>query len=394
MDGRHRHRACRAPPRPLLAFTTIRTSTGVDCFERGWRSSGPALRQSRRCVQDDAQGWSAGCTSLRSFNAGPGSPESPTAAPRCASARRRSRRARPSPAWPAGRATPSAGGWRSACARCRPGSSSSGFRPASASRRTRPDAIDCRSAPCGHARTHSQCRCRVLAASRGASLAGAGRREDADHHVAQHHLAAVHPRAGVGPELVAVRAVRIGEDVDRARGRPSSVRSSGWTRACSTRPRSLAPRTVFQRCFGHLLTLRIQQRKGAAMTCSLSASRTGRAALARNDVAVCGPGREAAGAGKVPTMVTPCFSSACRAAGRSSAATTTHHDASDADGGGRGEGRTWVFVSFLGPEGGRLASRSATLGGHPGGCRRAGLRRREWWSGRGDPGGVEPLQAG
>lgn len=46
----------------------------------------------------------------------------------------------------------------------------------------------------------------------------AARRENAHHDVAQHHLAAVDPGPCVGPELVAVGAVRVGKDVNRPGG--------------------------------------------------------------------------------------------------------------------------------------------------------------------------------
>ncbi len=64
---------------------------------------------------------------------------------------------------------------------------------------------------------------RVLVAEQRGRLAGAGRRQDADHDVPQLHLAGIDPRPGIGPQLVAVRAVRVGEDVDRSRRVGASV---------------------------------------------------------------------------------------------------------------------------------------------------------------------------
>ena len=53
------------------------------------------------------------------------------------------------------------------------------------------------------------------------SLAGTGRRQDADNDVAQLNLPGGHPRPRLGPQLVAVGAVGIGEDIDHTRAVPT-----------------------------------------------------------------------------------------------------------------------------------------------------------------------------
>lgn len=176
--------------------------------------------------------------------------------------------------------------------------------------------------------------------------------------MAQHHLAAVHPRAGVGPELVAVRAVRIGEDVDRAGGvlLPVFDPVAGLELAPRARGHGTA-HGFLQRCFGHLLTLRIQQR---ARDDVLAVGRHEQGERPLADVA--GPGREAArrgeGADDGDALLLERLQGG-RAFRRGD--DDLGHDASDADGGGRGEGKDMGFqFHFLGPEGGRLASRSAS----------------------------------
>ena len=59
-----------------------------------------------------------------------------------------------------------------------------------------------------------ECHRRVPGAKKSRGLPRAGWREDADHHVTQLQLASVDPWWCISPELVAVRAVWVGKDID------------------------------------------------------------------------------------------------------------------------------------------------------------------------------------